>query len=142
MFTYGYYLTHLPSSQQRPAIENLQLRSTSLDITGLNRTGLSLNLNAVFYNPNGFGATLDAVNYSVYANGHYLGSGRTAQKYDLAPQSSETLVFPISIGWKSAFETTGSYMVDWGHVAWEVKGTANISVGGLTLSAPFEFTTG
>lgn len=141
MFVYGYYSTHLANTQQRSVIENLQLRSTSVDITSLNRTGLSLNLSAVVYNPNGFGATLDAANYSVYANGHYLGSGQTVRKYDLASQSTQTLVFPISISWKSAFETTESYVIDWGHVSWEVNGTADINVGGLALSAPFEFTT-
>lgn len=110
-------------------------------MTGLNHDGLSLNLKAVVYNPNGIGATLDAANYSVYANGHYMGIGQTAQEYDLASQSSQTLVFPISISWKSAFQTTGSYIVNWGDVTWKVNGTANTEVGGFSLFVPFEFVT-
>ena len=139
---YGYHSIRPPSTQQRPAIGDLQLRSASVAIAGLHPTYMSLNIDAVVYNPNAFGATLDAANYSVSANGGYLGSGQTAHKYDLAPQSSQTLVFPISVGWKSAFKTTGSYIVNLGDVSWEVNGTAIIGVGGLSLSAPFEFTTG
>jgi LEA14-like dessication related protein len=140
--TYGYDSSRPPSSQQRFVIRDLQLRSASVDITGLHRAYLSLDLNAVVYNPNAFGATLDAVNYSVSANGHYLGSGQTAHRYDLAPQSSETLVFPINVGWESAFKATGSYVVDWGNVSWDVNGTAIINLGGLSLSAPIAFTAG
>jgi LEA14-like dessication related protein len=139
---YGYYSTHPAGTQQTPVIGSVQLRSTWVDITSLNRTGLSLNLNAVVYNPNGFGATLRTANYSVYANGHYVGSGQTTHEYHLAAQSSGTLIFPISIGWESAFRTMGGYIIGLGHITWEVKGTANIEVGGLSLSAPFEFMTG
>jgi LEA14-like dessication related protein len=121
---------------------DLQLLSTSVDVTGLSSNGLSLSLKAVVYNPNGFGATLIAANYSVYADGSYMGVGQTAHEYDLAPQSSQTLVFPISISWKSAFQTTGSYIVDLGDVTWKVYGTADIEVGGFPLSVPFEFAAG
>ena len=107
-------------------------------MTGLNHDGLILDLKAVVYNPNGFGATLDVANYSVYANGHYMGAGQTAQEYDLASRSSQTLVFPISISLKSAFQATGSYIVNWGDVTWKVNGTANIEVGGFPLFMPFE----
>ena len=113
-----------------------------MDITGLSSNGLSLNLKAVVYNPYSFGATLDAANYSVYADGHYAGAGQTAREYDIAPQSSEALVFPISMSWKSAFQTTGSYVVDLGDVTWNVNGTANIEVGEFLLSVPFGFAVG
>jgi LEA14-like dessication related protein len=135
------YSTH-QNSTQRPLIGNIQLRSTSIDIIGVNRTDLNMNLKAVLYNPNGFGATLDTAGYSVYANGHYVGSGKTTQEYDLAPQSSQTLTFPISVGWNEAFKTMESYIANWGHVTWMVNGTAKINIGGLSISEPFEFTTG
>lgn len=139
---YAYHSIPPRSAQQGPIIGDLQLRSASVAIAGLNSTRMSLDIDAVVYNPNPFGATLEAANYSVSADGAHLGSGRTAHKYDLAPQSSSTLVFPISVGWKSAFETTGSYIVNLGNVSWEVSGTAVVNLGGLSLSAPFEFTTG
>jgi LEA14-like dessication related protein len=138
--TYGYYSVHQPSTQQESIIENIQLRSTSADITGINLNNLSLRVEATVYNPNGFGAMLDAANYSVYANGRYLGTGQTVHEYELAPRSTQTLIFPISIGWKTTFTTMGSYIVDWGHVTWEIKGNAVIKVDGLSLAAPFEFT--
>jgi LEA14-like dessication related protein len=139
---YGYYLTH-PTGTQRILIGNLQLRSTSVDITSLpSRTGLSIDLKAVVYNPNEFGGTMDTAEYSVYANGHYLGSGKTTREYDLTPQSSQTLTFPITVGWSGAFETMGSYVLDSGHVTWMVNGTTSINVGGLSISGSFEFTTG
>jgi len=123
-------------------IENLQLRSTSVAVVGLNRTGLGIKLSAVVYNPNGFGARLDSVNYSVHANGQYVGSGETTHGYDIAPQSSQTFVFPIEVGWKSAFEAAGHYVLGLGHLTWEVEGFADVDVGSLHLSVPFEFTVG
>jgi LEA14-like dessication related protein len=134
--------TRIPSAQQSGVIGNLQLRSTTVEMTGLSRNGVSLNLEAVVYNPNGFGATLKAANYSVYANGHYLGEGQLAHEYDFGPQSSQTIVFPVSVGWKSAFLTTGSYLVDLGNLAWRANGTASIEVVGFPLSVSFEFATG
>jgi len=139
---YGYHSIRPPRAPQGAVIGDLQVRSTSMAIAGLNSTRMTLDVDAVVYNPNPFGATVDAANYSVSANGSHLGSGQTAHEYELAPQSSSTLVFPISVGWRSALETTGSYIVNLGNVSWEVDGTAEVSLGGLSLSAPFEFTTG
>jgi LEA14-like dessication related protein len=139
---FGYYSSHLPSTQEESLVESIQLRSTSVDITGLNSNGPSLNFNAVVYNPSGFGTKLDAANYSVYADGHYLGSGQTIKEYYIPPRSSQTLVFPVSVSWKSAFQTMGSYIVDGGNMTWVVNGTANIEVGELPLTVPFKFTTG
>jgi LEA14-like dessication related protein len=142
VYAYGYRSTQLPSTQQRYVIGDLQLQSTSVDITGLSSNGLSLSLKAVVYNPYGFGAALDAANYSAYADGHYIGAGQTARAYDLAPQSSQSLVFPISVGWKSALKTTGIYLVGLGDVTWKVNGTAKIEIGGFLFPVPFEFATG
>lgn len=139
---FGYYSSHLPSAQEKSLVEGIQLRSTSVDVTGLNNNGLSLDFNAVVYNPNAFGAKLNAANYSVYADGHYLGSGHIVHEYYIAPQSSQTLVFPVNIGWKSAFQTTGSYVMARGNITWVVNGTANIEVGGFPLSVPFTLATG
>ena len=139
---FGYYSSHLPSTQEKSLVEGIQLRSTSVEVTGLNNNGLNLDFNAVVYNPNAFGAKLDAANYSVYADGHYFGSGRTVHEYYIASQSSQTLIFPVSIGWKSGFQTMGSYIMDRGNITWVVNGTANIEVGGFPLSVPFTFTTG
>ena len=140
--TYGYRLSSPPSLHQRPLFGDLELQSASVAVVGVHVTYASLSFDAAVYNPNSFGATLDAANYSVSANGGYLGSGQTSHKYDLAPRSSTTFVFPVSVGWKSALRATGSYMLNLGSVSWEVSGTAVFSLGGLSLSAPFEFTTG
>jgi LEA14-like dessication related protein len=136
------HTNHPSSKQQGGTFGNLQLRSTSVDVTGLSRKGVNLNLQAVVYNLNGFGATVEGANYSVYANGHYVGEGRLAQEYDITQQSSQTLVFPVSVGWESAITTTGSYIVGLGNVTWKANGTADVDVGGISLSVTFEFATG
>jgi len=118
----------------------LQLRSTSVGIVRLGPGGPSLALNAVVYNPYGFGATLDEANYSVYADGRYVGNGQTARGFDFPPQSTQTLVFPISLGWKSALLTAGRYVVGLGDLTWKVNGTASIEAGGLPLVVTFELT--
>ena len=142
LYAINQYMTRPSSKQQGGTFGNLQLQSTSVDATGATRNGLDLNLHAVVYNPNFFGATVEGANYSVYANGHYVGDGRLAREYDITPQSSQTLVFPVSIGWESAFTTTGSYIAGLGNVTWKANGTADVDVGGVSLSVAFEFATG
>jgi LEA14-like dessication related protein len=112
-----------------------------VSVSGLGYGGPDLSLAAVIYNPNSFGATMIGANYSVYADGNYLGNGQTTHEYVLSPQSTETFVLPVSIGWKSALQTMGNYLIDHGGVTWEVKGTADIEVGGVSLSIPFELVT-
>jgi LEA14-like dessication related protein len=103
---------------------------------------MSLNLQVVVYNPNSFGATVEAANYSVSANGHYVGDGQLARGYDVAPHSSQTLAFPVNVSWESAFVTTGSYIAGLGDVTWKANGTAKVDAGGISLSVAFEFVTG
>jgi LEA14-like dessication related protein len=131
-----------PPSKQNAVIGNLQLQSTTVEITGLNLGGPSLNLKAVIYNPYVFGASLEAANYSVYANGHYVGDGQLAHGYDVTSRSSQVLAFPVNLGWMSAFQTTGSYILGGGNLNWRVNGTAHIELGGLTFFVQFEFATG
>jgi LEA14-like dessication related protein len=142
LYAIDYNATRPPGEQQGPAIAGLQLRSTSVEIAGVSYGGPNLDVRAVVYNPDGFGATLNEVNYSVWADGHYLGSGQTAQEYYFAPLSTTDLTFPISIGWTPAFQTAERYFVGWGDVTWEVRGTASVEVGGLHFTTSFEFATG
>lgn len=138
---YG-YSTRPASAQQGPIVEGLQLQSTSVHITGLSTGGLKLNLEAAVYDSDDFGVTLEAMNYSVYADGHYVGSGQTDQEYGFSPGLSQILVFPVNTSWKSAVLTTGSYIAGLGSVIWSVDTTANIEVEGYALTVSFEFSTG
>jgi len=136
-YLYYGYVTR-PVSAPWSTVGDLQVRATSVEVTGLAVGGPDLSLTAVVYNPNGFGVSLDRANYSVYANGHYLQSGQITRKYTLGPQSTQTFVFPISIGWSPAFQTLGSYVWAWGSVDWEIKGTASIEAGGFPLTVSFD----
>ena len=134
--------THPSAPEHESAIGNLQPLSVTLAIAGLNHNGASVNVDAVVHNPYAVGATLESANYSVYSNGVFVGSGQTDREYTLAPQSTLTLSFPISISWKSLFQTAGNYLLHLGSATWEVKGSAEISVGGLPLAVPFDLVTG
>lgn len=142
VFVYVYRSAHPPSAQPSAVFGDLQLQSTSVDMTGLSRSGIDLELNAVVYNPNGFGATLVAANYSVYANGHYLGEGHLTHEYDFGSHSTQTFSLPVNVGWKSAFLTTGSYIVGLGSITWRANGTAAIEIGGIPLTLSFDISTG
>lgn len=109
-------------------------------ITGVNRTYISLDFRAVVYNPNGFGASLDKVNYTIYASGRYLGRGQMTHGFELAPETTQSLVFPVIVGWGSAFGTVGVYLLSWGRVTFELKGMAEIKLGQFSFAAPFDFT--
>lgn len=139
-YLYYGYLTR-PTTGSMTMIGDLQIRATSVQLTGLALDGPDLSLTAVVYNPNGFGVSLKAANYSVYADGRYLLDGQITSRYSLAPQSTQTFVFPIDTGWKSAFQTLGNYMWDRGNMNWEIKGTATIEIGSLLLAVPFDLST-
>jgi len=136
-YLYYGYVTR-PVSAPWSTIGELQIKGTSVHVTGLALGGPDLSFAAVVYNPNGFGVSLNSANYSIYANGHYLQSGHITTKYELAPKSTQTFVFPFSTGWTSAFETLGSYIWDWGNENWEVRGTASIEVSDFPLAVPFD----
>lgn len=142
VYAFQYDESRTSSTQQGPTIGGLQLRSSSVDITGMNSNGPTLNLDAVVYNPYSFGAVLDGANYSVYADGMYLGGGEISHEYDFALRSSQTLSFPLGVGWKPAIQTVGNYMMNWGDIAWEVNGTAKVEIGGLPLLVSFGFAIG
>lgn len=132
------YASRTPNTLEEYAIGDLQVHSVSVNVVGVGYGGPDLSLDAVVYNPNGFGATLNGANYSIYADGHYVGNGRTTGEYILSPRSTETFVLPVSIGWRTALQAMGDYLTDHGGVTWEIKGTADIEVSGLSLSVPFE----
>ena len=113
---YFSHSTPQQSTQPRVVLGNLELLSTSVGTTHLGGGGLGLSLVAEIYNPNGFGATLKGANYSVYADGRYAGSGQSSTEYDLIPRSSLTVEFPVTVGWRPAFETVGSYLLGGGRV--------------------------
>jgi LEA14-like dessication related protein len=138
----AYYAIQPPTSRQEFAIGNLQVRSTSVVVATMHTSYVGLDIDAVVYNPNSFGATLATANYSVSADGRYLGSGRTTHSYVLSPKSSLSVELPINVGWRSAFDETGNYLVNLGHVSWRVNGTAVVEVAGFSVTVPFEFTIG
>lgn len=138
--TYAYYSGLPAETHPRIVLGDLQLLSTSVHIIGLGHGGLTANFDAAVYNPNGFGATLEAANYSVFANGRLLGRGQISRAYELPARSSFTLAFPVSVGWGSALGTVVNYVMGLGHVAWQVNGTAFVKIGGLVVLAPFDFT--
>lgn len=140
--TFGYYSSLSSTSEHKVVFGNLELTSTSVHLDGLERGGLSLSLDAVIFNPNGIGATLTGANYSVYANGALLGSGGLARTYVLSPRSSLELSFPIRVGWASALSGVGGYLGALGHVTWVVNGTALVKLGGIAVTAPFDFSFG
>jgi len=141
LYAYGFRSSH-PSVSPEYVVGDFQVRSTSVQITGTGLGGLGLSFKAVVYNPNVFGGTLDSANYSVYANGHFVGTGHTSTVYEVSPDSSQTFVFPVSVGWGSTFVTLGGYIVGLGNVSWKVDGNASIEINGIILLVPFALTTG
>jgi LEA14-like dessication related protein len=139
---YDYGSAHPSGGSQESLIGNLELRSSSVVVKGADDRALAVDIKATVYNPNVIGAALEEANYSVYDDGHYVGSGRTVDAYELGSLSSQTFLFPISVGWGSALDVLGGYVLGWGHLTLEVKGTAIVEVGSLPLTVPFEFTVG
>ena len=139
-YLYYGYITR-PINAPWATVGDIQIRATSVQVTGFALGGPAMSLTAVVYNPNGFGVSLNSANYSIYANGHFLQNGQITHRYALAAQSQQTFVLPFSIDWKLASQTLGDYLWAWGDVKWEVNGIATIEVGGFLLIVPFDLST-
>lgn len=116
-------------AQGAPAIGELQVRSSAVEIAALGSGGLNLTLKADTFNAYGFGATLEAMNYSIYVDGRYVGSGETSHQYYFAPRTSQTVYFPLHTGWSSALLTVGDYVAGLGSIDVRASGTARVGLG-------------
>jgi LEA14-like dessication related protein len=141
LFAYGYAVTQRGEHfGPKYIFADISLVSSSVQVTGLRTSGISINLAAVVRNPNPIGATIARLNYTVFANGEYVGNGSETGKIVVGPGATLSLDFPVMAPWNAVYGMTEHYFLSGGNIVWLVHGEASVSVGGQSFFASFQLT--
>jgi len=99
----------------------------------------SMDVGMVVHNYGGTTATLESINYSLYANGNYVGSGQQAAiNQGIQPHFGRAMTLPVDMTWGPAWPSVSSVMLNGGQLTLEVMGTCIVKVNGSVHSVPFD----
>jgi hypothetical protein len=120
----------------RPAVPTVTPRSTQ--ITGLASGGLTMRIDILIYNPNGYDLTVESIVARVNAQGHDLGEVQQAQQIALPAGQNTPLVADITVPWGDLPSLAATALFA-PAIPYHVSGHVRVAgVGGFTVQAPFE----
>jgi LEA14-like dessication related protein len=122
-----------------PTFESIQVEALAPDGIVVQFGGVNMTIAMVVHNPNEVSGRLTQVNYSMYADGDYVGSGLASTTYTLPARSNYSLGFPIGMGWGPASNIAQAAYLGGGSLDWKLNGTVSADVGGRHFSTPFEY---
>jgi LEA14-like dessication related protein len=122
---------------QREAMQNVELSLSDVQIRNVGFTSATLEIYLNMYNPNsGITATLDRMDYSVYANGNYLGNGQVIQRVDISPKATKMVSSTFQVSYAGTLGAIWSALTSGGNIKWNLKGTAYFDTPFGTLNIP------
>jgi LEA14-like dessication related protein len=107
---------------RRDALKSCEVSLADVRVVSIGLSSASLELELRVYNPTSFAAVLDRADYSLYANGIYLGDGKIS-KQEIPPGGTRTIKTPFSLSYSGALDALWSYLKT-EEVTWRVNGTA------------------
>ncbi len=125
---------------KREALRACEISLADVRVRSVGLTSASLEIVLRIYNPNTITATLDRVDYSVYANGVYLGYGSITNRVDIPPGSTAYVSSPFELSYSGALKTIWEYLISGGKLEWRIKGVAHIDTPLGALNIPFDIT--
>ncbi|MGB9728090.1 MAG: LEA type 2 family protein [Nitrososphaeria archaeon] len=125
---------------KREALRACEISLADVRVKSVGLTSASLEIVFRIYNPNRVTATLDRADYSVYANGIYLGEGHITGKVDVPANNTVTIVSPFDLSYSGALKTVWPYLMSGGKLLWRINGTLHIDTPLGTLDIPFDTT--
>lgn len=124
---------------QRQAMQDVQLSLSDVQIKNIGLSSATLEVYVNMYNPNnGITATLDRMDYSVYANGNNLGNGQITQRVDIPPQGTKTVSSAFQVSYAGTLRAVWSALTGGGNIKWNLKGTAYFDTPLGTLNIPID----
>lgn len=124
---------------QREAMQNVELSLSDVQIRNIGLSSATLEVYINMYNPNnGITATLDRMDYSVYANGNNLGNGQITQRVDIPPQGTKTVSSAFQVSYAGTLRAVWSALTGGGNIKWNLKGTAYFDTPLGTLNIPID----
>lgn len=122
---------------QREAMQNVELSFSDVQIRNIGFTSATLEIYLNMYNPNsGITATLDRMDYSVSANGNFLGNGQITQRVDITPRATKTVSSTFQVSYAGTLGAVWSALKNGGNIKWNLKGTAYFDTPFGTLDIP------
>ncbi len=123
--------------EQREAMQNVQILSFDVQSVRIGLTSATLDIYITMYNPNRrTTATLDRLDYSIFANGNYLANGYISQRVDIPPLSTKTVSTPLQVSYTGALSTAWSALMSGGKINWNLRGTAYFDTLFGTMNVP------
>lgn len=124
---------------QREALLNCDITLSSIQMTELGLFDASVNLAITVnvYNPNAITATLDRIDYIIYANDIAIGTGCFSERTDIPPMKTEM----ITTSYRADLTTVPDVLVSGiqvGGITWKIGGIVYIDTPLGALEIPFE----
>lgn len=126
-------------TEQREAMKNVQVSLSDVQLRNIGLTSATVDIVLNMYNPNSrTTATLDRLDYMVYANGIYLGNGYISQRVDIPPLFTKTVSTTFQVQYTGALGAVWSVLTQGGRVNWNLKGTAYFDTPLGTINIPID----
>lgn len=120
---------------RREALKSCEVSLAGVRVVSIGLVSASLEVELMVYNPSSVAAILERADYSLYANGIYLGDGTTS-KNEIPPGGTRTIKTPFSLSYSGALEALWSCLKT-DDVTWRVNGTAYYDTPLGSLGIPF-----
>lgn len=111
-----------------PLLQMPDIRLRDFEIQSLSLSGASLNLQLAFNNPNGFGLTINGLDYNLDVNGDSWSEGTALQNVSIKPNGVTELNIPLSLSFSdigmAAFRAlSGSQNLDY-----DLEGNIDVNI--------------
>ncbi|MDE3251323.1 MAG: LEA type 2 family protein [Bacteroidota bacterium] len=116
--------------------EYRDLKNLKIETIGYNQTALDMDL--VYYNPNGFGVDLKKVDCDVYVDNSYLGKFQLDTLMHISRRSEFVLPSRILVDMKTVLKNSLNFLFSQ-EVLINVKGTTRVGKAGIFKTVPFQY---
>ena len=112
-------------------VRNVEIKSLGFDKS-------SLNMDLVYFNPNGFGVDLRRVDCDIFVDNNYLGKYKLDTILHIARRSEFTLPSKIEVDMKGVFKNLLAVVFN-KEIELNVKGTTRVGKAGIFVNVPFNY---
>ncbi len=118
------------------SLEPPKVTLKSVRIDGLSLDGIELVLNMDVSNPNGFGARVGRLKYSVDVDGTEMATGHMADEVFVPAGESAEVAVPFTVTWEGIGKGVDRYL-DGAEHRWKLSGSVRVSNGALSNTFRF-----
>jgi len=129
-------IAFLSSCHKPQGFEYRDIKNIKVDQLGFNQSVLQLDL--VYYNPNGFGVNLSKVDCDVYINNTYLGKYQLDTMMHINRKSEFTLPSRMNVNMETIYKNALVALFN-SDILVKVTGTTRVGKAGIFITVPFTY---